>query len=34
MTVAGLVEKAERLSGADKLELYRILATMVGKSPR
>jgi len=34
VTVAGLVEKAERLSGADKLELYRILASMVGKSPR
>lgn len=30
MTVSGLVEKVARLSDADKLELYNILATMLG----
>jgi hypothetical protein len=29
--VSGLVEKIERLSGADKLELLNILKTMVGR---
>lgn len=31
VTVPGLVEKAQRLSGAEQLELYRILAQMLGK---
>ena len=30
VTVPGLVEKAQRLSGAEQLELYRILAQMLG----
>ena len=31
VTVAGLVEKAQRLSAADKRKLYNTLAAMVGK---
>ena len=31
VTVPGLGEKAQRLSGAEQLELYRILAQMLGK---
>jgi hypothetical protein len=31
VTVSGLIEKVERLSSADKLELYLILKGMVGR---
>ena len=34
VTVPGLVEKAQRLSGAEQLELYRILAQMLGLPPQ